>query len=217
MTRAEIPTDGAAGRRGSATLVAGAAIAGWLLLAGGCALTSEETGSKDMLFDRDGVDIVTTNSSRQMVMIKDRVSTERFCRGPEPDSSLATSGSVSLTMPFATGAKSVGGQKQQESLALGGRNPAVLITRELLYRACELSMNINADPEKTLAIYREFLEIAEKIAATQTQAGSQAVTSGAPAPGDDKSADGDDKSDDDDDQAAKDKDKGKSEDPKKKK
>jgi hypothetical protein len=172
-----------------------AGVAACLLFAGGCALTSQETGSKDMLFDRDGVDIVTTSSSRQMVMIKDSDSVERFCRGPEPDSSLMTSGGVSLSLPVGMGARSIGGQAQQDSLALGGRSPAVLITREILYRACELAMNINADAEKTLAIYREFLQIARQIAETQTQAGSQAVSS-KPAPSaDDKDDDSDDKSD----------------------
>ena len=70
------------------------AIAACRLLTGGCALSSHESGAKDMLFDRDGVDIVTTSSSRQMVMIKDRDSVERYCRGPEPDSSLATTSGV---------------------------------------------------------------------------------------------------------------------------
>lgn len=156
-----------------------------------------------MLFDRDGVDIVTTSSSRQMVMIKDKDSVERFCRGPEPDSSLTSSGGLSFSLPVGIGSRSIGGQEQQDSLALGGRNPAVLITREILYRACELAMNINADPEKTLAIYREFLQIAREIAATQTQAGSEAVSSRPAPPADDKDDDSDDKSDDTDKDAGK--------------
>ncbi len=151
-----------------------------------------------MLFDRDGVDIVTTSSSRQMVMIKDRDSVERYCRGPEPDSSLATSSGMSFSLPVGTGARTIGGQKQQESAALGGRNPAVLITRELLYRACELSMNTNADPEKTLAIYREFLQIAAQIAATQGQAGTDPAPAKASGSTDDKSDDSNDSKDDKD-------------------
>ena len=134
---------------------------------------------------------------------------------------------------MASGAKSIGGEKHQESIALGGRNPAVLITRELLYRACELSMNLNADSAGTLAIYREFLDIAQRIAATQKQEGTASTaTSGDAAskddsPGDDATQDDDAKSDDKDSggkdgdggKAAKDpgKNKGKSEDARKKK
>lgn len=177
---------------GAARTLVAAILAAFLLPAGGCALTSQETGSKDMLFDRDGVDIVTTSSSRQMVMIKDKDSTERFCRGPEPDASLTTSGGLSLSLPAGLGGRAIGGQTQQDSLALGGRSPAVLITREILFRACELAMNINADPEKTLAIYREFLQIAQQIAATQTQAGSAALSSRPSPAADDKDDDSDD-------------------------
>jgi len=156
-----------------------------LAVAGGCAVTSHETGSKDMLFDREGVDIVTTSSARQMVMIKDPGSVERYCRGPEPDASLATSGGLTLAVPLGMGSQSVGSRRQEQIQSLGGRNPAVLITRELLYRACELSMNLNADAEKTLAIYREFLAIAKEIAAKQTQAGTEP----SPAKDDDASLD----------------------------
>ncbi len=151
-----------------------------------------------MLFDRDGVDIVTTSASRQMVMIKSDSSTERYCRGPEPDSSLAVGGGMTLSMPLASGMKSFGGEKHQESTALGGRNPAVLITRELLYRACELSMNLNADAASTLSIYREFLDIAQRIAATQRQDGTRATAPTKEDPsGDDALKDDDAKGDDD--------------------
>ncbi|HEX4943967.1 MAG TPA: hypothetical protein VFV55_06405 [Usitatibacteraceae bacterium] len=130
-----------------------------------------------MLFDRDGVDVVTTSTARQMVMIKDPGSNERYCRGPDPDSSLTSSGGVTLSLPSSTGSKSVGAQKQEDALSFGGRSPAVLITRELMYRACELSMNINADADKTIAIYQEFVRSIERIVASQRQQGAAPLAS----------------------------------------
>jgi hypothetical protein len=47
----------------------------------------------------------------------------------------------------------------------------VLISRELMYRACELSLNINADTALTLQIYERFLRSLEEIAKHQTGAG----------------------------------------------
>jgi hypothetical protein len=58
------------------------------------------------------------------------------------------------------------------SIALGGRNPAVLITRELLYRACELSNNLNLSKEETLAVYYRFLDASLTIAKVQTSTGT---------------------------------------------
>ncbi|MCP4980993.1 MAG: hypothetical protein GY935_10920 [Gammaproteobacteria bacterium] len=43
--------------------------------------------------------------------------------------------------------------------------------REMLYRACELSMNLNADTKTTIEIYSKFLDPIEKI----TQTGAVAV------------------------------------------
>ncbi|MBD1584633.1 hypothetical protein [Pseudoalteromonas sp. S16_S37] len=62
---------------------------------------------------------------------------------------------------------------------LGGRNPATLISRELLYRSCELSLNQHLSKEEALAIYRETLSTITKISTAGLgvgTSGSQANT-----------------------------------------
>lgn len=61
------------------------------------------------------------------------------------------------------------------ALSLGGMAPEVLITSELLYRACELCANLNADEELTLKIYQMFLDAVDKTASTQTKSGANAI------------------------------------------
>lgn len=59
---------------------------------------------------------------------------------------------------------------------LGGRSAAVLITRELLYRACELSLNLNMDTQSTLDFYLKALEVVKAIATHQAVSGTPPKT-----------------------------------------
>jgi|GEM_PF-5523910 len=67
------------------------------------------------------------------------------------------------------GLPSLKGEEQTElaqgvgALGLGGRDPLVLLARELLFRVCELTSNINADPELTIETYKYFLKTPETL------------------------------------------------------
>jgi hypothetical protein len=69
---------------------------------------------------------------------------------------------LNLSIP-ANGGESLGGGGNQTGLSLGGGTPTVLITRELMHRACELAANINADSENSVAIYATFLQAIKDI------------------------------------------------------
>lgn len=129
------------------------------------------------LFKRDGIDIISESASRRETFFKDRNTTERFCRAPGPDFAVTASEGVSIAVP---GGQSVGEDAGKGALGLGGRNPEVLLAREMLFRACELSLNINADPKTTRDIYERFLQSIEKIATSQTGTGSSGVAATAP-------------------------------------
>jgi len=99
------------------------------------------------------------------------------CRAPGPDYTVQASEGVNLGMGAAgVGKESLGAGENQSGLSLGGRSADVLITRELMYRACELASNINADPKTTLAIYERFLKAIERIAKTQTENGVSSLS-----------------------------------------
>ena len=145
----------------------------------GSVLSSAPTAQ---LFDRDGTDILSEPASRNTSFFKDKSSTERVCRVPAPDfASTASQGfSVGLGLP-GTGTKDIGEDAGKGALGLGGRDPEVLIVRELMYRACELSLNLNADQKTTLRIYDRFLRIVEKLGVSQTGKGVASTSAAAPA------------------------------------
>lgn len=148
----------------------------------GSLLNGKYTGQ---LVDRAGIDIVLSPSDYQEILIKDAGSKERACLAPGPDFSVTASGGVNLSTGAPTGPKeAIGAEVSRGALGLGGRNPEVLIARELMFRACELSLNLNADEATTLHIYMRFLEAIEKISQYQTGAGTEpvAATPAIPAP-----------------------------------
>lgn len=143
---------------------------------------------REVLINRSGVDLIGSPADRVQIAIKDKTSFERYCMGEAPDVALTASGDVILGGPSIGGATpvpvsggKVSGGSSRGALDLGGRNPAVLIARTLLYRACELSLNINADPQTTISIYKMTMDSIERISALQTGTGGVA-TAAAPPP-----------------------------------
>ena len=136
-------------------------------LLSGCVSFQPNT-SKHAVVDRNGLDIVIEDGSKKATIFKDVGSTERYCRTPNPDFAAVKGGSFAIPTGIGT---SVGASDSSAVDSLGGRSPAVLITRELMYRACELSLNVNADPDLTRAIYTQFLAIITVALTDQTEDG----------------------------------------------
>ena len=86
----------------------------------------------------------------------------RLCLEPAPDVAVSATDNVSLSTQTGD---SVGVQDGTSATSLGGRSGMALIAREMLYRACELSMNNNSSPEESIEIYERFLSSIEKISA----------------------------------------------------
>lgn len=148
-------------------LFAAAAVLSLAACATGSAVSRSTEGK---LFERQGVDVVLTPADTQSVYFKDLGSRERYCRSPQPDTASTFSEGISLANPLS-GGRGVGEDASRGALSLGGRNPGVLISRELLYRACELSLNLNADTALTFKIYERFLRSLEEITKNQTGTG----------------------------------------------
>lgn len=125
-------------------------------LLSGCSTMAPGT-KVEQLVERNGVDIALIPATYREVYFSPSVSKEKHCRAPDPDFSVQQSDQLNLSLPM-NGGESIGGGEKQIGLNLGGRTPAVLITRELMYRACELTSNINADNKTTIDIYSAFLE-----------------------------------------------------------
>ena len=138
-----------------------------------------------------GIEVLSGSDEQQRVYFQDPSDRELFCQGPTPDAAPAYAESLSLGSTSAA----VGGAEDVAAGILGGRSPSVLIARELLYRACEFSLNYRLDRDEAMALYQQTLALIERIAITQTGTGSAAVAAAADSHED---AGGDDDDDDDD-------------------
>lgn len=154
--------------------------AAWAL--SGCANSQSANGQRETLIDRAGVDILASDSTRQLTYMKESGTKERFCRGPGADSIRTASEGVSVQLPLRGSSAGVGEERTTGAVDLGGRNPAVLIARELMYRACELASNTNADGATERQIYMQFLQAVTAISKVQIGAGIAALASEPAAP-----------------------------------
>ena len=143
----------------------------------GCANSSPGSRRSETVIDRAGVDIIASDSTRQLTYLKERSSTERFCRGPGADAVTTASQGVSAQIPLRGSSVGLGEESTNGAVDLGGRNPAVLIARELMYRACELASNTNADAATERQIYLQFLQAIATISKVQIGSGIAALAS----------------------------------------
>lgn len=155
------------------------AFAVWALA--GCANSPVGSRPSETIIDRVGVDIVAADSTRQLTYLKERGSTERFCRGPGADAINTASDGVAVQLPLSVNSVGLGEQRTTGAVDLGGRNPLVLIAREFMYRACELASNSNADGGTERQIYLQFLQAVVSISKVQMGTGVAALAS-EPAP-----------------------------------
>jgi hypothetical protein len=78
----------------------------------------------------------------------------RVCRTPSPDVITGSGGGLSLGSAIGN----IGYDSSHAATSLGGRSPLVLVTNEFLYRACELTTNMNMDVRDTVSTYNMFLD-----------------------------------------------------------
>lgn len=120
-------------------------------LLSGCGTIRGTSGTTMQLVDRNGVDMIAAPAGHVSMAIKDATSAERICGGRMPDAIMDSS--MALSLPI----KGVGVGSSNTDLALGGRNPQVLIIRELLYRLCEITLNSNLPPNEVVGLYKDTL------------------------------------------------------------
>ena len=125
----------------------------------------------------------------QNAFLKTRPSQTKLCLEPSPDVALSSGGGLNAATPLGD---SIGLTETSKATSLGGRSDMTLVTRELMYRACELSLNTNASPAETISIYETFLSTLNDVTANIAKAQSAHQQS------DDDDDDSDDSSSDSD-------------------
>ena len=127
--------------------------------------------------DRSGIDMIVMEDEAKVTYLKSTNSIEKFCASRETDSSKTSEQGISLGMSVVGKEDQVGEESGTGAVGLGGRSPAVLITRELMFRACELSMNLNTNKEDSIKIYKMFLDSIGNIVKSEHDTGSGTVVS----------------------------------------
>lgn len=130
-------------------------------------------GHKGNMHEVKGVSVVQGESSEQFTYMKDHESLARFCAETDTDTQTTKSRGLSVS---AEG-DSVSDDKSSGAVTLGGRDPTVLITRELMFRACELMLNTNAKTPEAVKIYAKTLEALLKIVKAHKGVGTVSISS----------------------------------------
>ena len=121
---------------------------------------------------RFGVDAIIMENDAKVTYIKEHNHVERLCASRESDDEKTSSQGLMLGLSTANQGEKVGGESTSGALSLGGRSPAVLISRELMYRACELTMNLNTDTKTSIEVYKMFLDSIKNIVKNEHDTGS---------------------------------------------
>jgi hypothetical protein len=123
-----------------------------------------EHGGIDQANREIGLQVLTIPEGQRVMLIKSPEDVERVCSPRESDQGLSFSEGMSLAVPSGAGSVGVGETLGDQAVALGHPTAIVQVARELLFRACELSLNLNADAAETREIYERFLATLEAIA-----------------------------------------------------
>ncbi len=154
-----------------------------LFIVSGCALTPDAL-MQTKVINVGGLEVVSRNSEVELMVFKTPDDLERFCLAPPPDAVSTFGESIGLSGSEKTlgsgSSEGVSFSDGEGALSLGGRGETVLIIRELMYRACELSLNINANPKLALQIYRETLYAIESITQVAIGGGVKPLAAVAP-------------------------------------
>lgn len=147
----------------------------WVLNFTGCAVKGD-LFTKEI--KRSGIDLIVMEEGSKVAYLKDNKTLEKFCASREIDTTETFNEGLGLGLSTGGVSKeSISGGAGTGAVALGGRSPAVLITREMMFRACELSLNLNLDSEKTIELYKMFLEYTNKLIKNEHDKGSSTAVS----------------------------------------
>ncbi len=135
---------------------------------------------KPKMINREGINPLVLTDDHKVTYFKQDGHRERICASREADAVATSQTGVSMGFTTLGGTETIGEQSGRGELALGGRSPLVLITRELIYRACELTMNLNTDEKTSIEVYRMFLTSLAHIAKNHINQGSQPTSSELP-------------------------------------
>ena len=133
----------------------------WIVLIAACASKQQKADLNNVMVTSQGVSLISNHPEIINTYIKQQDVQSVYCLEPDPDIAVGFGSSLSLNASDENSKATISGSEQESLISTGGLSPMVLVVRELMYRACELSMNTNANQQQSIAIYQNFLKTIE--------------------------------------------------------
>ena len=131
-----------------------------ILMFSGCAGVDFTPKLDTEPMDKSG--FVYGTGSLSTTIVQDPKNLQKFCLGRGGDAAFEQSESGDLAVSLVSIGKtsSESGEESESSgeEEMSGRTPAVLMTRELFYRACELMLNAQLDKNESIQIFNNVLK-----------------------------------------------------------
>jgi len=135
-----------------------------ILMVAGCGYFDFQPELKSEALNESGV--LYGTGSLGTTIYQDPKALKKFCMGRGVDAAFEQSESgdidISLVSVANTDTDSVGESENSGEEEMSGRTPAVLITRELFYRACELIINAKLDKKEAIQVFNNVLKVVGK-------------------------------------------------------
>lgn len=129
----------------------------------------QPSGSKVLLIDKSNSRVVTFPGNLRGAYFVNKDSGVKFCAEPAPDiareSFRELSARISANIDPASKVDAAAQSRlDAKALELAGRTELLLVAREMLYRACELSLNNNISEGTVLKLYTNVSELIRALA-----------------------------------------------------
>jgi hypothetical protein len=132
-----------------------------VLVLSGCANPQREV--KVIGIDPPAPSVVIYPSDLRGAYVVKENSQVKFCAEPVPDVALDSVQKMTANLKATLGGQpidaAVSGELTAKVVELAGRTQLLLIAREMLYRACELSINFNSSQETALSMYTTVVDL----------------------------------------------------------
>lgn len=125
------------------------------------------------VYDRQGIDVIIEPTTGTSFVLTDEKIRDQFCMAPPPDLNDSKNSSGSLSVKGVSLSEGTG----TSMTGLGGRSPAVLISREIMYRTCELYVNGRMTKEESISLFKSSLNLVVEVAKAQIAQGTSAQIS----------------------------------------
>ncbi|MBX7540392.1 hypothetical protein [Qipengyuania sphaerica] len=102
--------------------------------------------------------VISTTASLSNTLVLDRQTQFVTCTAPPPDASFSQGEQASVSAIITGSNDQANLGEDSEETGLTGRSPALLLAREMFFRACEFSRNYQLSKDEALQVYLKTMD-----------------------------------------------------------